>query len=257
MAGTIISTFKWSVFRVSSLLLIILWAFNPLGSQASFRGVHLEPSNSTSPGTITYYNSSLGAQMWLSPYTANFQFSTKPIKRALFSSSLVDFVSSTQYVDPTRGDARDVITMLGGEKSVAVQAAMDVWGNPRVPSLEDQPGFDPNDPNKWIETPWREKMTNYTSLIGDRLDGINRSFIGNTSFQSSSSYQKFAVSSIFTNRMLQRSANFDCIVHAVATPEQHFSVEQSVYERLWRRRVAHTIHRQKLQSARLPSKFQL
>jgi hypothetical protein len=179
MAGTILTIFKWSVFRALSLLLIIPWAFNLLGSQASFRGVYLKPSNSTSQGSITDYNSSPSKQLWLLPYTAVFRPNTNPIRRALFSSSLVDFVSSTQYVDPTKGPTWDVIAILGGEKPVAVQAAMDVWGNARVPSLEDQPGYNSSDTHNWVETPLREKMTNYASLIGDRVDGINRSFIGN------------------------------------------------------------------------------
>jgi hypothetical protein len=167
--------------------------------------------------------------MFLSPYTGNFQAYLGRTNRALSSVSLSDYVSSTQYVDLMNGTARDLIAVLGGERSVPVQAAMDVWGNTRVPSLEDQPGYNPSNPHKWVETPRGETMTSYSSLRDNRVDGINRSVIGNTSFQSSSSYQKYAVSSNTPSRTAAISTDFSGIVCAVVTPGQHFATYNRTY----------------------------
>jgi len=192
MASSVITIFRWSIFRISSVTLIVLWAFNPLGSQASFRGAYLRDDTGTSQGQITYYNASLSIQLSLSSY-GGASTRSKPVIRALYSSTLYDYVSSTQYVDPTNSVTKGVVTVLGGQGSAAVQAAMDTWSNVRIPSLEYHPEYSSVDPHRWLETPWSQRLMNYSSLVGDRVDGVNRSFIGNTTFTSSSSYQSYKV----------------------------------------------------------------
>jgi hypothetical protein len=63
----------------------------------------------------------------------------------------------------------------------------------RIPHLEYQDTFDANDPHAWISTPWSESVQNVQSLVGDVVHGINRTFTGNTTFNVTSSYQKFNV----------------------------------------------------------------
>jgi hypothetical protein len=84
--------------------------------------------------------------------------------------------------------------VLGGERLAAVQAAMDNWSNVRIPSLEYHSDYSANDPQQWLATPWSQKVMNYSSLVGDRVDGVDRSTTGNTSFTTSSSDQKYNVS---------------------------------------------------------------
>jgi hypothetical protein len=180
---------------LSSATLIFLWAFNPLDSQASFRGVSLRQNIGASEGQITYHNPGIRMQEALTPFRFSRQRS-KPTILALYSSTLYDYVASVQYVDLTDRVAKDVISILGGDRTSAIQAAMDNWGNIRIPSLKYHPGYRLNDPHKWIKTPWDEKMINFSSLVGDRIDGVDRANTGNTTFQSSSSCQNFEVSAM-------------------------------------------------------------
>lgn len=84
--------------------------------------------------------------------------------------------------------------MLGGERSAAIQAATDNWGNVRIPTLEHLPGYNEKNPHGWVESPWDQKILNYSSLLGDRIEGVDRAVIGNTTFTVQSSYQSFSVS---------------------------------------------------------------
>lgn len=193
MASSIITIFRWSIFRLSSIILVTLWVFNPLGSQASFRGAYLQSSIGTSQGNITYYNPDISIQFLLSSFGSAGARSI-PTTRAIYTTTLYDYVTSVQYVDPTNNVTQAAIAILGGESSAAVRAAIDPWGNVRIPSLQYHSDYDVNNPQKWLQTPWNERMMNYSSLVGDRIDGLNRSFGGNTSFQASSSFQIFDVS---------------------------------------------------------------
>lgn len=88
--------------------------------------------------------------------------------RALNSSMLFDYTASTQHVDPTDTVRDDTITILGGEGSAAIQAAMDIRGNVRIPRVEYLPEYDGDFPYQWLKTPWDHKILNYSSLFGER-----------------------------------------------------------------------------------------
>lgn len=193
MAGSVITVFRWNLFRLSSIILILLWAFNPLGSQASFRGIYLKPASGVSGGHIRYYNASVFEQWGLSTFAVG-GTKSRPTIRGLYSSTLYDYVSSTQYVDPANSTTKDIVSILGGESSAAIQAATDNWGNVRIPTLEHLTGYNDKSPHSWVETSWDKKILNYSSLLGDRIEGIDRAIIGNTSFLIESSYQSFNVS---------------------------------------------------------------
>ncbi|KAH7073753.1 hypothetical protein BKA63DRAFT_554084 [Paraphoma chrysanthemicola] len=189
MASSVITIFRWSIFELSSVALVLLWAFNPLGSQASFRSAYLQTGTGIAQGNITAYAPSLDTQLELSTFsTAN---TRSPLIRALYSATLYDYVSNTQYVDPTNNVTQGIITLLGGPNSAAVQAATDAWGNVRIPNLEYHSEYDNSKPMQWLQTPWETKVLNYSSLLGEPVTGIDRNFTGNTSFTISSSYQSF------------------------------------------------------------------
>jgi hypothetical protein len=195
MAGSWITVFRWSLFKPSSLLLILLWVFNPLGSQASFRGVYLKPTVNTSNGTITYMDPDLigGLQSSYDSVFFTDRVAYYSLAQALYTTVCYDTITATQYVDQSSPALQDVVSSLGGSEFVGVQAAMDPWGNVRIPHLEYQDTFDANDPHAWISTPWSESVQNVQSLVGDVVHGINRTFTGNTTFNVTSSYQKFNV----------------------------------------------------------------
>jgi hypothetical protein len=194
MAGSIISIFTWSIFQLSSVTLVLLWAFNPLGSQASFRGIYLRGTVGSSIGNITYYNFNVTNQLLLSTYS--FRPSTdKPTVLALYSAAFYDTIISTQYANSTDAKFQDILLRLGGNQSAGIQSATDSWGNLRIPHLEYHPAYNSADPHRWVDTPWTESVQNYTSLIGDEIQGVDRGFTGNTTFNITSSYQSFNVGS--------------------------------------------------------------
>ncbi|KAF9690566.1 hypothetical protein EKO04_011507 [Ascochyta lentis] len=188
MASSIVATLTLSILKPASLVLIILWAFNPLGSQASFRGIYLKDTVGSETGKITYYDPRLSLQMNLTMWSFGMQ-RTKPTIRALYSTLLYDIVPTIQYVDPSTPTYQETITKLGGPQAAAVQASMDSWGNVRIPHLEYAAGYDPSNPHEWVSIPWTDAVQNYSSLMGARFEGVNRVITGNTTFNMTSSYQ--------------------------------------------------------------------
>ncbi|RYN65030.1 hypothetical protein AA0117_g12232 [Alternaria alternata] len=193
LAGSVITVFKWSILRISSIALLVLWAFNPLGSQSSFRGIYLRDREGSRPGNIAYYNHNISQQVQLN---SMFNTATRimPRIRALYSSALYDIASATQYVDKTNATYQDIIITLGGESSAGIQAATDPWGNVRMPSLHALSGFDANEPHRWVNVPWQDSVHNYSSLVGEHVAGLGRNFTGNTKFNTTASYLTFSCS---------------------------------------------------------------
>lgn len=113
--------------------------------------------------------------------------------RAFYATAVYEYTASTQYVDLSRSEAKAVISLLGGEGSISVQAATDSWGNVKIPHIGYHPDYQSNKPQQWLKTPWSHQLANYSSLIGDRVDGLDRSITGNTSFTTSTSYHSFNV----------------------------------------------------------------
>lgn len=193
MAGSLISIATWWIFKPASVALLLLWAFNPLGSQASFRAVYLQDVNDHGTGSITFYDPRLSLQMNLTGWTSHMG-RTKPTLRAQYEALLYDVIASTQYADPNNFTYNDTIAKLGGPQVAGIQSAMDIWGNIRIPHLEYLANYDPSGPIDWVSVPWTEAVQNYSSLAGDRFEGVDRAITSNTTFNITSSYQTFDVS---------------------------------------------------------------
>jgi hypothetical protein len=188
MAGTLITFFRWSLVRTSSFFLVLVWAFNPLGSQASFRGVYLRERNGIDEGNVTYFNPDLIAGL---QSTSTFE----PLVRPLYTAVFYDTVSRTQYANHESQTYRDLISSLGGQSAAGIRAAMDPWGNIRIPHLEYMDNYNESDPHRWLQTPWTDRIQHWSGLIGDPLEGVNRRIVGNTTFNITSSSQSFNVRS--------------------------------------------------------------
>jgi hypothetical protein len=141
MAGTLITFFRWSLVRTSSFFLVLVWAFNPLGSQASFRGVYLRERNGIDEGNVTYFNPDLIAGL---QSTSTFE----PLVRPLYTAVFYDTVSRTQYANHESQTYRDLISSLGGQSAAGIRAAMDPWGNIRIPHLEYMDNYNESDPHR-------------------------------------------------------------------------------------------------------------
>jgi hypothetical protein len=172
--------------------LVVLWAFNPLGSQASLRGVYLQDSVGQRTGQITYYNHNLTTQLGMTRFLGG-STRSKPTLRAIYSAALYDVTARIQYVDHRTPAASRTIELLGGHQAAGIESASDLWGNLRIPALEYLPDYDAEQPGRWFQVPWTESIQNYASLIGDRMDGIDRAVTGNITFDITSSYQSFRV----------------------------------------------------------------
>jgi hypothetical protein len=198
LASSLVTMFKWSSFKFSSVALVALWAFNPLGSQASFRCAYLQDSRGHGSGPLQYYNHNLSQQFDMSFFLTGYAVENRV--NALFGAALYDVTSSIQNVDQSTPAAQRVVQLLGGQDSAATQAAQDPWGNLRIPVLEDLPSYDSEQSEQWLQVPWTNSVQNYASLIGDSVVGINRGFTGNITFNITSSYQSFKVSVYCTSR---------------------------------------------------------
>jgi hypothetical protein len=99
-------------------------------------------------GNITYFNPDLvtGLQS-LSSFSGCERFSP-PLVRPLYTAAIYNIISRTQYVDHNSPTYRDVISSLGGQSAAGIQAAMDPWGNVRIPHLEYLEDYDRRDPHK-------------------------------------------------------------------------------------------------------------
>ncbi len=203
MANSIVAIFTWRIFSYSSFVLVVLWAFNPLGSQASFRGIYLTDALGNGVGTITHYHPNLTVQVALSGLGGGSR-RTKPLIRSLYSAALYDVTSNIQYADNENTTFQDRVMSLGGASAAGVQTAMDLWGNVRIPNIDYLSQYDPRQPHEWVSVPWREQPQNYSSLIGDRFDGLDRGFTGNTTFEMTSSYQHLNVSLLPLRRINQQ-----------------------------------------------------
>ena len=140
-------------------------------------------------GPITQYNHNLSSQLVMTANSGSVMAGrSAPQVRAFYSTALCDITASIQYVDKSTRTYQDIATIQGGEGSTGVQAAVDSWGNVHMPNLQAQPDYNPDDPHRWLNIPWLESVQNYSSLVGDRIEGVDRNFTGNTTFNITSSY---------------------------------------------------------------------
>ena len=106
----------------------------------------------------------------------------KPKMRALYTAALYDMLATTQYVDKTSATYGNNVMTFGGESLAGIEAATDVWGNIRIPDLQTLPQYDDGNPHQWLHVPWQESVQNYSGLVGERIEGIQRSVVGDTRF---------------------------------------------------------------------------
>jgi hypothetical protein len=159
MAGSIITLFRWSILRTASVAFVLLWAFNPLGSQAAFRLAYLQPSVGFKHGIITTVDPNIDK------LPRNIMFDTmlgtnraQPTVQALYASAIYDVISRIQNVDNTTSDYSSLISTLGGQESASVQAAVDIWGNSRIPNMEYLADYQPEHPEEWLDVPWKDSL---------------------------------------------------------------------------------------------------
>lgn len=81
---------------------------------------------------------------------------------------------------------------LGGVDTAIVAARMDLWQNVRVPEITGLPGYDSEDPYRWLQVP-TDRLVTYESLVGVPVRGIPQETPSNISFQLSTTYATLEV----------------------------------------------------------------
>jgi hypothetical protein len=184
--GTIVAL---RTFGLYTLCLILLWGLNPLGSQASFRGVYLKERFSDGFRNLTIADSSMlsrGSDLQLG-------LDSNAAANLVYTTAFAAIESSTQYVNRNSDAFQILIARLGGMKSVSQSTSMDPWGNVKMPNLKLLTGYDAKSPERWVDVPGGE-LTNYVSLIGVPVSGIPISSTENLTFTLSAPVDNLAVS---------------------------------------------------------------
>ena len=198
MTGTLISIFNFRLFDILGLLLLFIWAFSPVGSQASIRSVGLRPATRNESRTLSYYNHSL------IPLLSDLQGADGANWYALafesyYGAALFDPTAAMQYSNATANEWTDtttgigsLVSQMGGEAIVANNSMTDLWGNVRIPIPEHVEGFNEESPETWLNLA-QGQVAPYGSLIGVPITGLPTSGVGGSEFTVETNHHLFTV----------------------------------------------------------------
>ncbi|KAF4458791.1 hypothetical protein FALBO_14464 [Fusarium albosuccineum] len=175
---TVGSTFLTQIylrkFNLLSLILLLIWAFSPLGSQSVLRMLRtrLEPVNESSQ--VLYY-----------PTEAPSLFSSVVVNDPVSSAS---WASISVYI-------QSVYTALFLSSLSAKTNAMDLWGNVKIPRLEiDSRNMASGD--NWHSISSITEPDFYSALVGLPVTNVTK---GNATFSLESSYVDLQCSELIRN----------------------------------------------------------
>ncbi|KAK0730887.1 hypothetical protein B0H67DRAFT_476149 [Lasiosphaeris hirsuta] len=176
-------------FSLGLLLLVLIWCFSPLGSQAILRAAELQSNTETvgrpvvyfpvaNISSVTEYSTVVGVSSYLS--------SLQSI-RAIILSSLYDSGTRVMHSNGSAPAFSDAVAALGGPQAAVEAVQQDLWGNVRVPFIHMLDGYDPLRPSDWIQVP-PDRIPPYQSLIGVPIRGMPQDTVGNTTVYINSTY---------------------------------------------------------------------
>jgi hypothetical protein len=195
VASAIKSIYVLRAFGLYTMILLPLWAFNPLGSQASFRSVYLREEFQAGTRPYSFQNNSLDYEIDQSALGSGSGWqSSMPMVRSLYGAALFAPDAGAQYSNGSSSGFKDLIQRLGGVELATEQMTTDVWNNVRIPEIRTLPSYDAKNTNKWLDVPRDTMVVNYTSVIGlPARQGNPSRFAGNITFAMNSSYHNFKV----------------------------------------------------------------
>jgi hypothetical protein len=165
VASTVKTVYLLRAFGLYTLALLVIWAFNPLGSQASFRGVYLKDTFAMGTRLHSFQNSSMIYEAQQSALaTGSGWQSSLPMVRSLYGASLFAPDAGTQYANGTSDGFQGLLLRLGGAHTVMQQMTTDVWGNVRIPDVQTLPSYTAGKKNDWVSVPNNVSVVNYTSM---------------------------------------------------------------------------------------------
>ncbi|KAF4625752.1 hypothetical protein G7Y89_g12413 [Cudoniella acicularis] len=176
------------MFELSTIVLLILWAFNPIGGQSALRAISVEGIFNETPTQIQYLNSDLRSIILSNGFQgASYFASSAPQLRTLYGASLFSPDAGTQYSNGSSAGFDDLISRLGGADTASKSTTMDLWGNIRIPMMHLLPKYNEQLPQSWVDVP-SDEIVPYESIIGVPIRGIPSNGIGNITFNITSSY---------------------------------------------------------------------
>ena len=178
-----------------TVLLMAIWLFSPLGSQAFLRVLSTEIPTAINEGNVSYVDPG-PPEFWddVGPFCCASGFNEDlKTTSALYSANVFRPDIGTQYNSGDLEQYDRIILSLGGPQRAAQDLAVDAWGNIRIPAIHHLAGYKEG-LSDWIDIPQDSGVLNYSSLIGFIYRGIPSDFEGNTSMLVNQSYHKFSVS---------------------------------------------------------------
>lgn len=188
--SSFVSPFLLRYYGIPVAILLLLWPFSPVGSQAILRIIGAKDNTvfmaDASP-PIPYIKPSLFVEM---NFTNRGEAGLQDVIASLLGSSLYSPEAGLQNMNGTLADFDDRAARLRTQFS---RFGADMWGNVRIPKLESLPGYDPSHPENWVDVQYRSQLINYASLVGVRAERFPENITGNVSWTMGASYHQFSV----------------------------------------------------------------
>lgn len=170
LTATVISQFRLRMLNFFGLGLIIIWAWSPVGGQASFRQMTIGSKITSQSSAFNY--------MTHSGNLSNFDYSDRASSWAIVNTL---YVASLIAPANTKTSPRDT------------------WGNIKIPMIEHYESSSSADNSGWYETEDGTNSTNsgtYSSLVGIPVMGTNSSDYINYAFNTEAEYLHLECSAI-------------------------------------------------------------
>jgi hypothetical protein len=136
---TVFNTLKMSYMLHSYeffTVVLLLWAFNPVGGQASLRAVTLQENFASSDVQLQYQNSDPRVTIRYGTFGSTSGWSSYGAQvKTVYGVALFSTDAGTQYSNGSSIGAgfEDLIGRLGGPVTAAKSSTSDIWGNVRIP----------------------------------------------------------------------------------------------------------------------------
>jgi hypothetical protein len=193
MTGTIKTAFTLRSGWLLAILLTSLWAFNPLGGQASLRMLSLQDTPTSSTAGPAYHTADPKRifSSCLSNGETMFNESVT-LLRTLYGAALFSPDAALLFPNRTGPTYQSAVARLGGNRTLST-STFDLWGNVRMPVLDMLPGYNSSSKHGRVDVPFQHEIGSYASIIGTSTRGLPTNGSGNFSFIMNSNYNRLSV----------------------------------------------------------------
>ncbi|KAK8174775.1 hypothetical protein BC567DRAFT_296652 [Phyllosticta citribraziliensis] len=196
--NTIKESFGLRILSLWTVMLLAIWAFSPAGGIAVDQILSLRNNFDTANVPLIYYpNTAVGNLTVQSLVSSASGLRSSTVDRAMmYGSVLTDPGVSLLAAEASSPDVERKLNATIERitpKAATNGTRHDLWGNVRIPFLHALPGFDEKKPYDWVKVSLT-KITQFSSLLGMPIRGINDTGAGNMTLQLSSCYHSLECS---------------------------------------------------------------